>query len=180
MQMSMMNTGLPEKTRIVTDQGMIPIQNIDVKYHTINNIKINALIHTTLRDKFLVCFQKHSLGRNYPNKNTLIARENKIKFRGMFIESCKFVGLFPNVTYVTYNGEIIYNIIISEHHRMLVNNLVCETIPPINPIAELYNASFCNETKNKIIVLLNKSIDESDYLTYIKIISQFHNWNKLK
>jgi len=172
-QTSMINTGLSEKSQIVTDQGIIPIQSIDTQYHTIDNKKIIALIHTKLRDKFLVCFKKHSLSRNYPNGNTIMTGENKIEFRGMFIESCKFVGLFPNVTYVTYNGETIYNIIISEPCKIIVNNIVCETLHPNNPIAKLYTSSFCNETKNKIIVLLNKSINDGDYLTYIKIISQF-------
>jgi hypothetical protein len=172
-QTTMINTGLPEKTQVVTDQGIIPIQSIDIHYHTINNKKINALIHTTLRDKFLVCFKKHSLCRNYPNGNTIMTRKNKIEFRGIFIESCKFVGLFPNVTYVMYNGETIYNIIISEPSKIIVNNFVCEIIQPNNPIAKLYNSSFCNETKNKFIVLLNKSINDGDYVTYIKLISQF-------
>jgi hypothetical protein len=148
---NIMNTGLPEKTRIVTDQGIIPIQNINIECHTIDNKKIIALIHTPLHNKFLVCFQKHSLSRNYPNGNTLMTGENRIEFRGMFIKSCKFVGLFPNVTYVLYNGEVIYNIIISEHSKIIVNNLVCETIHPNNPIAKLYNTPFCNETKNKPI-----------------------------
>ena len=102
-----------------------------------------------------------------------MTRENKIEFRGIFIESCKFVGLFPNVTYVMYNGETIYNIIISEPSKIIVNNFVCQTIQPNNPIAKLYNSSFCNETKNNFIVLLNKSINDGDYVTYIKIISQF-------
>jgi hypothetical protein len=144
-QIGVINTGLPGKTRIVTDQGIIPIQHIDVECHTINNKKITALIQSSIRDKFLVCFQKHSLGRNYPNGNTLMTGENKIEFRGMFIKSCKFVGLFPNVTYVMYNGDTIYNIVISDYYKIIANNLVCETIQSNNPIDKLY------EIKNKII-----------------------------
>jgi hypothetical protein len=172
-QSKMITTGLPEKTPIVTDQGIISIQNIDTNYHTINNKKIDVLICTIIRDKFLVCFKKHSLTRNYPNGNTIMSCEHKIEFRGMFIESRKFVGIFPNVIYIRYNDEPLYNIHMSNHSKIFVNNLACETLNPQNPIVKLYNSSFCNEIKNRILLLLNKSIDEGDYGTYSNLMSQF-------
>lgn len=172
-QSRMINTGLSGKTPIITDQGVIPIKNIDVNYHTINNKKIDVLISNILRDNFLVCFKKHSLSRNYPNGTTTMSCEHKIEFRGMFIESHKFVGIFQNVIYIQYNNDPLYNIHIINHSKIVVNNLVCETLDHENPIVKLYNLSFCNETKTRLLDLLNKSIDDGDYVTYSNIISQF-------
>lgn len=83
-----------------------------------------------MNDKFLVHFSKHSLSRNYPNGSVVTSCRHKIKFRGMYIEYCKFVGLFPKVTYVTYNGETLYNILMDNHSKISVNNIECETLDP--------------------------------------------------
>lgn len=172
-QTNMITTGFPEKTLIVTDQGIIPIQNIDTKYHTFDNKNINVLLCSIISDKFLVCFKKHSLSRNYPNVNTVMSCDHKIEFRGMFIASRKFVGIFPNVFYIEYNGEPIYNIHMSNHSKIIINNLICETLDPNNPIVVIYNSSFSDETKNRVVDLLNKSIVDRDYITYNHLMALF-------
>jgi hypothetical protein len=171
-QSSAINIGLFEKTRIMTDQGIVIIKNIIPLYHTIDNKQIVALIQNVVKDKFLVHFSKHSLSRNYPNKSIVISCHHKIKYRGMYIESCKFVGLFPNVKYITYNGEPLYNILMDNHSKISVNNIMCETLDPINPIAKLYSSAFCDDIKEQILALLNNSIDGYEYITYQKLISQ--------
>ena len=129
-QSKAINIGLFEKSRIITDQGIVIVKNINPLYHTIDNEKIVALIQNVVNDKFLVHFSKHSLSRNYPNGSVVTSCHHKIKFRGMYIESCKFVGLFPKVTYVTYNGETLYNILMNNHSKISVNNIECETLDP--------------------------------------------------
>ena len=37
-----------------------------------------------------------------------------------------------------YKGEILYNVLMEEHDKMIVNNLICETLDPENPTAKLY------------------------------------------
>ena len=171
-QSNVINTGLFENTQIVTDQGIVIIKNINPLYHTIDNKKIIALIQNIVKDKLLVHFSKHSLSKKYPNGNILISCHHKIEFRGMYIQSCKFVGVFPKVSYVAYNGEALYNILMETRSNIFVNNIDCETLDPINPIAKLYKSSFCDDTKNRILMLLNKSINECDYITYNKLLSQ--------
>jgi len=127
---TIINTGLFEMNRIITDQGVVIIKNINPLYHTIDNKRIVALISNVVKDKFLVHFSKHSLSRNYPNGSVVTSCRHKIMFRGMYIESCKFVGLFPKVTYVTYNGETLYNILMDNHSKIYVNNIECETLNP--------------------------------------------------
>ena len=169
---TIINIGLFEMNRIITDQGLVIIKNINPLYHTIDNKRIVALISNVVKDKFLVHFSKHSLSRNYPNGNIIISCEHKIKFRNMYIQACKFVGLFPKVSYVTYNGETLYNILMDNHSKIFVNNIECETLEPTNPIAKLHNSPLCDDTKDRIMWLLNKSINECDYVTYYKLLSR--------
>lgn len=171
-QSNIINIGLFEDTQVVTDQGIVIIKNINPLYHTIDNKKIVALIQNIVKDKFLVHFSKHSLSRKYPNGNIVTSCDHKIKFRDMYIQSCKFVGIFPKVSYIAYNGETLYNILMEIHTNISINNIDCETLDPTNPIAKLQTSSFCDDTKNRILMLLNKSINDCDYITYNKLLSQ--------
>jgi len=51
-----------------------------------------------------------------------------------------FIGKFENVKKIKYTGEILYNVLMEEHDKMLVNNLICETLHPANGMAVLYYA----------------------------------------
>jgi hypothetical protein len=40
---------------------------------------------------------------------------------------------------VKYNGTLLYNILLQDKHdKMIVNNLICETLDPKNGIARMY------------------------------------------
>lgn len=166
------NTCFPGKTPIVTDQGVVHIEKINPLYHTIDKQKIVALTQSISLDKFLIRFERHSLGKNYPNGTVIMTPDHKIFYRGVFIKACKFVGLFQNVHKIHYNGQILYNILMKKHYKIKINNIVCETLHPTNHIAQLYNSSFSDETKNKVTMLINEAIINKDYMTYHKIVSR--------
>lgn len=50
----------------------------------------------------------------------------------------EYINGSDNVYKTKYRGEILYNILMVKHDTMLVNNLVCETLHPENPLAKLY------------------------------------------
>ena len=78
------------------------------------------------------------------------------------IKAMDFIGNFKNVYKIKYNGEILYNILLDEHSKINVNNLMCETLHPNNVIAILYREYLLHETKSKIIEgleLYNKCIN---------------------
>ena len=54
------------------------------------------------------------------------------------IKAKNFINKFENVKKVRYTGEILYNVLMEEHNKMMVNNLICETLNPENTIAKLY------------------------------------------
>jgi uncharacterized repeat protein (TIGR03803 family) len=168
------NICFPEKTPIVTDQGIIPIEKINPELHTIRDQKIKAITQTITQDAYLVCFEANSLGKNYPKKTTTISKEHKILYKGKMIKADKFIGRFDNVKPVKYNGEILYNVLMEEYNFVNVNNMICETLHPNNIVAKLYTNHYSNEYKNNVVVLLNECIKKRDYVTYKRLTSGIH------
>jgi hypothetical protein len=161
-----------EKTPIQTDQGIIPIEKIDSDVNTINNKKIVTITKTISQDKYLVRFEKDSLGANYPTKSTTVSKEHKILYRGKLIEAEKFLGHFAGVKKTKYDGEVLYNILMEKHKVVRANNLLCETLHPQNIIAKLYNSCMSESYKSKLTSLINESILKNDHTAYKKIVSR--------
>ena len=164
----------PANTPVHTDQGIIEIDKIDPNKHTINNKPIVDITKTVTNDKYLVCFNKNALALNYPSSKTIMSKNHKIYFNGKMIEAYKFTEFFDDVFKIKYNGEILYNVLMEEHTKINVNNLLCETLHPDNIIAKLYTrkCKYSQEIKETIIALLNKCIEKNDYKTYKKIVKR--------
>ena len=127
-------------TPITTDQGNIPIEKLEPSIHTIRNKKIVAITKTVTQDKYLVCFEKDALGKNIPSQQTIISKNHKLFYNGKMGKACEFLKNFDNVTKVKYTGAILYNVLLEEHDKMMVNNLICETLHPENGVAKVYMA----------------------------------------
>jgi hypothetical protein len=149
-------------TPVLTDQGIIEIQNI-TSNNTINNKKVKHITITTSFDEFLICIEKDSLRQNIPNERIIISKNHKILYNNKFIKALDL----PNVNKIPYNGEILYNVLLEENGVMIVNNVICETLNINNVIAHLYNSS----NIDKITMLLNKTTNMDEYkkiaLTYL-------------
>jgi hypothetical protein len=135
---SVSNICFPEDTLISIDQGIIPIQHIDIEKHTIKNKKIVAITRSVLDDDYLVRFDNHSLMKNNPTNVTIMSPDHKIMWKNKLEPAKNFIKKFPGVTKIPYKKEILYNILLDTYEKVLVNNLVCETLHPSNPIAEKY------------------------------------------
>ena len=169
------NICFPAGTLISTYQGEISIEKIIPFENTINNKNIKAITKTISHDTYLVCFDKNALGNNYPNKKTIISKEHKILYKGKMIEAYKFLGHFERVQKVNYNQEILYNVLMEKYEKIKVNNIICETLHPNNIIAKLYNSNYGEEYKNKIIYIMNESINKNDKNSYTKIVKYIYN-----
>ena len=162
-------------TPITTDQGNIPIELINPDIHTIHNNKIVAITKTITQDTYLVCFEKHSLGLNKPNKKTITSKHHKVYYNGVMTKAHHFLKQFKHVSEIEYNGEILYNVLMEKYDKLKVNNLTFETLDPKNIIAKLYTSGFDEEYKNKIIVMINHSITQTDTCLYQNIINRIVN-----
>jgi hypothetical protein len=131
------NTCFPANTPITTDQGIIPIEKINT-LNTIRNKKIIAITQTTTKDDYLVCFEKDSISNNIPCEKTIISKNHLIFNKGTMIKAKDFIGKYENIHKINYNNEILYNVLLEDYDKMIVNNLICETLHHDNSIAKLY------------------------------------------
>ena len=147
----------PAGTPILTDQGKIPIEQIEPSINTISNKPIVAVTQTVTNEDRIVCIEKHAFGINIPNKKTYISCYHGIMYKNRLIPAKQFVGRFSGVHYSKYEGEKLYNILMEKHQIMIVNNMKVETLNPKNIVAKLYTSNYSNEQKTKIILEMNEN-----------------------
>jgi len=161
-------------TLIQTDQGYVPIYKIKHNIHTISGKKIVDVTKTKTKDPHLVSFKKNALGPNVPMEKTIMSTDHKILLNGTLTEAKKFVGKFAGVTYVKYNGEILYNILMEDYSIIKANNLTCETLHPDNMIAKLYtcNSKFSVDERDNIVFQLEDCINKKNTDKYKQIMKK--------
>lgn len=169
------NICFPANTPIETNQGIVPIEKLNSDLHTINDKPVLFVTKTVSFDKYLVCFEKDSLGKNYPSSKTITSKDHKICYKGKMIEAYKFYGHFENVKKIEYNGEVLYNVLMEDYSTMKVNNLICETLHPNNIIAKLYTSNVAEDLKNQLIVELNEGIRSNNFGLYKKAINRLNS-----
>lgn len=133
------NLCFPAGTPVLTDQGKVAIEKLDIKIHTIHKQPILAVTKTILAsDKYLVCFEANALGPNMPSERTLMSRNHKLLYKGKMVKAHQLLGKTDQIHKAKYHGEMLYNVLMATHSQMLINNLVCETLDPANDIARLH------------------------------------------
>jgi hypothetical protein len=147
----------PAGTPVLTDQGNIPIEEINPEFHTIHKKPIIAITQSIMNENNIVCIEKHSLGINIPNKRTYISNYHGIIYKNKLIPAKQLVGRLHGIYHVKYNGEILYNVLMEKHYIMNVNNIRVETLNPRNIVAKLYTNEHTPEEKAKIILEINET-----------------------
>ena len=169
----------PAGTPVLTDQGIIAIEEIDPLINTIHNKPIIAITETITNDDKLVCFERNSLGYNVPNQRTIISMDHGIIYNKRMIRAKHFVGKIRSVYYKQYNGEFLYNVLMEKHYIMLVNQMRVETLNPRNMVAKLYSPDYSPEEKTAIISKINAYSSnknneyhkkQNDYKSYGRIV----------
>ena len=143
-------TCFPAGTPIQTDQGVTAIEQLIPGEHTIRGKSIVAITQTRPLQKHIVCFEKDSIGKNVPSQQTLCSKEHKVLYQGEMIKARDLADMCKNVKKVSYNGETLYNVLLEKHGKMLVNNMICETLHPENiaaKIAKSKNSSMIRSMK---------------------------------
>lgn len=154
-------------TIISTDQEKIAIEHINTDIHTIHNKPITA-ITKTIYPSNLVCFTKHSLGYNCPNKELIVSDNHLIFYNNTFIQAGDFAAnkvkinnLYSSrhskgIRFIKNNNKILYNVLLDDHDVINANNVMCETLHPDNLIAKIYKNTDTTE-KNILMSYLNKT-----------------------
>lgn len=160
-------------TPITTNQGDIPIERIDPEIHTIRNKKVVLITKTITQDKHLICFEKNALGNNIPSQKTIISKNHMIFYKGQMTKAYEFIEIIDNVHKVhkvKYDGDILYNVLMEEYDKMMVNNIICETLNPDNFVA-IFNKILCKSTPEKqseLIKIFNDKIIKDDIYGFNK------------
>ena len=82
-------------------------------------------------------FAFYSLGNHLPSQKTVISMNHKILYQGKMTKAKYFVGN-TGIYKIPYKQETLYNVLLETHDKMIVNNMICETLDPRNTIAQLY------------------------------------------
>ena len=128
----------PEKTPINCDQGIIDIDKINPKYHTIQGKKILSITKSIYELDTIVCIEKDAFYKNVPCKNTLLTNEHKLFYNGKMIEAIKLVDLNDKIYIKKNKSKFVYNVLLEKYDKMLVNNLIVDTLHPESKIAKYY------------------------------------------
>ena len=161
----------PAGTPVLTDQGEIPIDKLIPKVHTIKNKKIVAITRTKTVQKALLCFEKDSIGRNYPNNKTVMTLEHKVYYKGKMVKARELAHL-NGVYYVKYNKETLYNVLLEKQGKMVINNMIVETLNPRNILARLIvNNKLSKIEKSNIVQGLNNCIMTNNVKEYTRIFN---------
>jgi alpha-tubulin suppressor-like RCC1 family protein len=167
------NICFPASAPVQTDQGIVTIARLDPMLHTIEGMRIVDVTKTVTNDSFLVRIGRDALGKDYPVQDTVISRLHKIEYGGRMVAAEWFVGQIAGVEEIPYSGEPLYNVILAEPRTMRVNNLVCETLLPNNPIAKLYARSsrYTEYTRDIILSLLKTHTASNNHEAYRRVLS---------
>ena len=83
----------------------------------------------------------------------------------------EFLKDFDNVVKVKYTKEILYNVLLEEHDKMMVNNLICETLHPENGVAKVYMAlqTLSSEDQQSLIKKINAHVIKNNVFNSKKL-----------
>jgi hypothetical protein len=153
----------PAGTPVLTDQGIINIEKINPKNHTIQNKKIVAVTQTITNENHLVCIEKNALGNNIPSQQTIMSSNHCVVYKNKFIPARNLKNFIENkqdIYNIKYDNEILYNILMETHETINVNNMIVETLHPENIFAKLYYGKY---SKKNIIFDLNDCMEHNNF-----------------
>ena len=138
----------PENTPVTTDQGDVPIQDLENKPYTIEGNKVLGTVSMTSNEP-MVYFKQHSLAYNVPNKNTYITQSHVIYHNNTQLKAVDYTKkdfhkrlCMNNLKGIKQEKPIlvkvennkVYNVVLESEHKMKVNNMLVETLHPSNDL----------------------------------------------
>lgn len=112
---------------IKTDDCYVKIQELKSDKHNLLGQKVKLVCKNLYKNNYLVKFNKDSLGKNIPNKDTVVGYNNKIFINNIPKEANKLINN-TSITRINYNKEYVYNILLEKRSKINVNNLISESL----------------------------------------------------
>jgi len=159
----------PAGTLVTTDQGNVAIDKLKPKVHTISGNEIIAITQSRTIEKYIVSIEKDALVKNVPCVTTQISNNHELLYKGKMTKACELVGLCDGITSIHYDGQTLYNVLLEKHGKMMINNLICETLHPNNIMARIITGKMSQKEQIAIYSKLNKIIRSYDLQAYNKL-----------
>ena len=117
-------------TNVVTDQGIIEIQNISLA-NTINGKKILMTSKTRNVDDYMVLIKRDALSKNVPNEDTWLTGEHCVLYNRKMVKSKDLVN-GSSVQKVNLEQKEVYNLLLEGLNagEMTANGMIAETLDP--------------------------------------------------
>jgi hypothetical protein len=134
------NICLSKGTQILCDQGIINIEKINTRKHTINNKKINHITQSIHTDDYLIKIKKNCLSSNSPSSDIICSGDHKILYENNLIEAKNLINeVYDGIVKIKNDKRVLYNILMDKHEVIMANNTPVESLHPQNIIAMFYN-----------------------------------------
>ena len=133
------NICLSKGTQILCDQGIINIEKINTRKHTINNKPINHITQSIHTDDYLIKIKKNCLSSNIPSSDIICSGDHKILYENNLIESKNLINKVYGVEKIKNDKRVLYNILMDKYEIIMANNTPVESLHPQNIMALFYN-----------------------------------------
>ncbi len=133
------NICLSKGTQILCDQGIINIEKINTRKHTINNKQINHITQNIHTDTYLIKIKKNCLSSNSPSSDIICSGDHKILYKNNLIESKNLINEVYGIEKIKNDKRVLYNILMDKHEVIMANNTPVESLHPQNIMALFYN-----------------------------------------
>ena len=163
----------PAGTPVKTDQGIIAIDKLNPNINTIRGNKIVAITKSRPMQNHIISIKKNAFAKNIPSALTQISKEHKLLYKGKMVKARDLIGVCKGVSKTPYNGEILYNVLLKQHDKMVVNNLICETLDPKNIVAMIINRKLKQSDVNRLYAKLENIMVTDDIPAYKKLLNAF-------
>ena len=144
------NICLSKGTQILCDQGIINIEKINTRKHTINNKQINHITQSIHTDDYLIKIKKNCLSSNSPSSDIICSGDHKILYKNNLIEAKNLCDLVCDTEKIKNDKRILYNILMDKHEIIIANNTPVESLHPQNIFAVFYN-NYNNPQARKLL-----------------------------
>jgi hypothetical protein len=166
---SMVPICFPKGTPVTTNQGVVAIEQLNTDIHTIRGKKIVAITQSRPLHKYIISIEKDALGKNVPSAPIQISKEHKVFYKGKMVKANELVEVCEGVTRIPYSGETLYNVLMEKHDKMMINNVICETLDPKNIMAKICGGKYNRLEQDNICKELTDIIKSDNIPAYKKL-----------
>ena len=168
------NICLSKGTQILCDQGIINIEKINTRKHTINNKQINHITQSIHTDDYLIKIKKNCLSSNSPSSDIICSGDHKILYKNNLIEAKNLINEVYGIEKIKNDKRVLYNILMDKHEVIMANNTPVESLHPQNIIAMFYNNYNNPQAKEFLSDKIGQMNKNNHYITEANKTNSIH------